>query len=216
MSDLDWLNSYVNNTATASLASSAPIQPTPVAKSNKPWCPAFPSFDDIAAIRLQLFDNGTKPGKGRSQHVLKMRVYLDPTSAIDQTAPDWERCIQLIAPKKVVEWAGAEYHGGRVPEAVLERYAEAYAAGKSWSASADADWAKMGHISSQPGTQYYPGQFVCVRRTQDGELSASIYVDGSIIEFEKFHPNTRANKSHAPTHHALFDPHGLIDTRRAA
>lgn len=167
-------------------------------------------------MRLFFFDNGPKPGKGKSQHVLKVRAYLvGKPEPLDQSDYDWERCIQLIKPKKVIDWAKAEHAQGAISEEVFQRYVAAARSCNDWETQANALWVKMGHMASKPGTVYFHDQFVAVRCSLNGSLSATLYLDGDVVEIKKFHPNTAARRINAPPLHALYDPLGLIDTRRS-
>jgi hypothetical protein len=92
----------------------------------------------------------------------------------------WERVIELIDPKKVVAWATAERDAANLTDQQLETYQTAKASLDEWLASEpDALRAKMGHISSPPGTHYFHGQFIAVTCTKDGDMTtASIATSG--------------------------------------
>jgi len=216
ISDIDWLNSFVGEATSSSIANSSDCVAADagVSAPDKPWSPPFPSLEDVAAMRLQFFDNGSKPGRGKSQHVLKVRAFLNDSKPINQKNPDWERCIQLIDAQKVIAWADGEQMQGKISGDVLRRYYDAARSCQDWMAEPDAEWAKMGHVASQPGTVYFHDQFVAVCRKDSG-LNATLYIDGATIEIEKFYPNTAGSRTGAPKMHALYDPQGLIDKRRS-
>lgn len=47
----------------------------------------LPRLGVINAIQFQLFDDGQKPGRGRSHHQIKMEVYCDGRKRPDDRSP---------------------------------------------------------------------------------------------------------------------------------
>lgn len=228
MRDSDWLDAFIGNEPTLSPTSPIPtpldadaIQFLPSAvvpraagkkpkKDGKPWFTRFPPIGRLRAMRAQFFDNGPNPGKGNTQHTVKLRVYLDDGMPLNQRNPHWHRIIELIEPKKVVAWAEQEHTAGRLSEDGLIRYREAAAVAATWMHDEPgALWTKMGHISSPPGNHYFHGQFLLVLVGEE-EMEARLHLDAEVIEIGPFYINTRSTKANAPKRHALYDPHGLI------
>jgi hypothetical protein len=214
MDDFDWLNNYIGLEAQIAEVPVA-TQPKKAVKQPKkqkgPWLTKFPPVERVAAMRVQFFDNGENPGKGKVQHTLKVRLYLDDGKPIRQHEPHWERVLELIDPKKVVVWATGERDTGNLTDQQFESYQTAKASLDKWLATdPDALWVKMGHISSPPGTHYFHGQFVAVTCTNDGDMTAIFRIEEEQIELDRFHRNNRARKKGAPVRHALYDPRRLI------
>lgn len=213
MNDCEWLDEYLGlESQTATTTSNQPKKAATRSRQKKegPWYSKFPPVERVAAMRVQFFDNGKSPGKGRVQHTLKVRVYLDDGKPIRQHEPHWERVIELIDPKKVVAWATGERNAGNLTDEQWERYQVAREALDQWMTDPDALWVKMGHISSPPGTHYFHGQFIAVTCASDGDMTAIFHIGDEQIELDRFHRNKRARKTGAPVRHALYDPHNRI------
>lgn len=214
MNITEWIDNYLGDTLNQPKLTALPRPSEPEKKPRKkgdgPWYTKFPAIERLAAMRLQFWDNGEKPGKGTSRHTLKLRLYLDDGQPINQNKPHWERTVALIDPKKVVEWATEEHAAGNITADDLNRYQEVEAGLRDWLANEpDAAWVKMGHIGSKPGTHYFPNQFVSVRCWDDGDMIATLHIDGEEIEVSPFYRN-RSRTPDAPKRHALYDPRNLI------
>ncbi|MFC6742664.1 hypothetical protein [Methylobacterium tardum] len=228
MRDSDWLDAFIGSEPTVPLMSSPPTLPEADApltlsrasaprpagkkprKDSKPWFTRFPPLGRVRAMRAQFFDNGPNPGKGNTQHTIKLRVYLGDGMPLNQRTPHWHRLVELIDPKKVVAWAEQEHAAGRIPETGLAPYREAADAAAAWMRDEpEALWAKMGHIGSPPGNHYFHGQFLLVVAGEEG-MEARLHLDAEVIEIGPFYANTRSKKANAPKRHALYDPHGLV------
>jgi hypothetical protein len=167
-------------------------------------------------MRVQFFDNGPNPGKGHAQHTLKLRVYLDDGKPLNQREPHWHRIIQLIEPKKVVDWAEKEHAAGKLTDNNLARYKEtAESLQVGMGDYPNMAWGKMGHIGSPPGTHYFHNQFVAVCCMNSGEMAALLYLEDGQIDIVPFYPNKRSKKAGAPKMHALYDPRGKIAPKDA-
>jgi len=222
MTDLEqWLDEFVSEGDTATITSDIHVATEPkTAKAakksrkgsnNQPWFTKFPPIERVRAMRAQFFDNGPNPGKGNTQHTLKLRVYLDNGLPLNQREPDWHRVVELIDPKKVVAWAVAEHAEGRLTEDDLARYRAVADDLRAWKEEEpDGAWAKMGHIGSPPGNHYFHNQFVAVRCGTSGEMDAVLYLEDGEIEIDRFYANKRSRKANAPKLHGLYDPYGVI------
>ncbi|MBS3652597.1 hypothetical protein KEU06_28890 [Pseudaminobacter sp. 19-2017] len=222
MSDLEqWLDDFVgesfppNSTSDPHVTSASAKAPKKAKKtskgSNQPWYTKFPPIERVRAMRAQFFDNGPNPGKGNTQHTLKLRVYLDDGLPLNQREPHWHRVVELIEPKKVVAWAVAEHDGGRLAEDDLARYRAVADDLRAWKEEEpDSEWAKMGHIGSPPGNHYFHNQFVAVRCGASGEMDAVFHLEDGQIEIDRFYANKRSRKANAPKLHGLYDPYGAI------
>ncbi|WP_230533427.1 hypothetical protein [Microvirga roseola] len=227
MNDIsDWLDDYLAGSGEPIPARPKPAfvnaaKPAPAAKRTKkakkpknaqPWFSKFPAKDLVTAMRLQFFNNGENPGSGRNQYTLKLRAYLG-VKQIDQHKPDWERTIGLLPPKAVVAWAVDEHVQGRLTDEQLALYTTVADEITAWADQDGAELALMGHISSPPGNHYFHNQFVAVRLTTSDEMSATLYVDGEVIDETEFYTNTRSRKANAPKFHGLYDPFGKINPK---
>jgi hypothetical protein len=222
MDNFDWLDSFIRGDSSTTSSVDAPVlaEPTKTTKtskkgkkesSNKPWFTKFPPIERVRAMRAQFFDNGPNPGKGNTQHTLKLRVYLDDGMPLNQREPHWHRVVELIEPKKVVDWATAEHAKGKLTDDDLARYRAVADDLRTWKEDeADASWIKMGHIGSPPGNHYFHRQFMAVRCWASGGMDAVLYLEDGEIEIERFYANKRSRKSNAPKLHGLYDPYGAI------
>lgn len=222
MSDLEqWLEKFVSEDFSATSASDIYVAAEPKAakaakktrkgSNNQPWFTKFPPIERVRAMRAQFFDNGPNPGKGNTQHTLKLRVYLDHGLPLNQREPDWHRVVELIDPKKVVAWAVAEHAEGKLTEDDLARYRAVADDLRAWKEEEpDGAWAKMGHIGSPPGNHYFHNQFVAVRCGTSGEMDAVLHLEDGEIEIDRFYANKRSRKANAPKLHGLYDPYGVI------
>lgn len=219
MHDSEWLDAFIGGASTNNASIITKPKTTSAEssserkkdrKNSKPWFTPFPPIDRVQAMRAQFFDNGPMPGKGKTQHTMKLRVYLDDGQPLNQRNPHWHRVVELIDPKKVVAWAEQEHAEGKLPEVGLDRYRDAANTATAWMRDEPgALWAKMGHIGSPPGSHYFHGQFLLVLTSED-EMEARLHLDEAVIEVGPFYANKRSSKANAPKRHALYDPHGLI------
>jgi len=214
MNNIEWLDSYIGISTIASPTSVPECTSKSTKKSEGPWFKKFPPIERLSVLRAQFWDNGPKPGKGKVQHTMKLRLYLDDGQPINQKEPHWQRVVELIEPKKVVAWATGEHAKTNITAADLARYQDVEAQLQDWMAEEpDSAWVKMGHIGSPPGTHYFPNQFVAVRCKSNGDMTLTLHIDGDEIEVGPFYENPSQTPK-SSKRHALYDPFRRIPRRR--
>lgn len=155
-------------------------------KEKKPREPLkrCPSKQHIMAIQAQLFDNGPKPGKGRSQHSIKLEVYCE--GRLDLCKPYWSRVVQLIEPKLFMAWVDREHGTGTITDVQRETYESARETVETIAKGEGIEFAKMGHIGAARENKYYAGQFVTMVKESNGPLHLFVFLDGEMIEVTSF------------------------------
>jgi hypothetical protein len=157
--------------------------------------PRFPSVEPITKIKAQFFDNGAENAKqGHSRYSLRIDALEQGQAFNDEV--HWWRIVQLIAPETVYEWLNRQIEGKNplVTEQVVERYQAALLAAFNAKENGDSVW--MGHVYTPPGKTYIVDQFVSARMTEDGELAATLYVDGEQIDFKEFRKQKKTDCHH--------------------
>lgn len=143
-----------------------------------------PAKHNIMAMQIQLFDNGDKPGRGRSQHSLKLEAYCD--GRLDLMRPYWSRVVQLIEPKTFMKWVDAQYAAGTITAEQYEHYDIAHQAVTMMAAEEGIEFAKMGHIGAARENRYYEGQFVTLIKNEGGGLTFDCFIDGEHFNTSSF------------------------------
>lgn len=220
MSDLEWLRSYVG--ANVSL-NEKPCEgedgakPSKVPRKNnrkskkkdgEPWLPGFPDSDDVVYATAQFFDNGEKPGKGKAEHVLKLRVHTGDPETMDEKKPDWWRCAHMLEQAAVMDWAAEQHMNGRMTNSEFDHYSDALRDLSHWKLVNPSGWAKVGHIASSPGKHYFSGQFVILRAGPD-RMDVFVHVHGQEPLHITMRENTRSKNGKAPVAYGHYDPQGL-------
>src|SRR4051794_13122502 len=86
----------------------------------------LPNMDLIRVIQAQYFDNGLKPGSGKSQHTVTLEVYLE--DKINLMRPNWKRSLNLTTPDKMRAWADKTLADGKIDAVDHDLYHQACAA----------------------------------------------------------------------------------------
>jgi len=144
----------------------------------------LPRLDVINAIQFQLFDNGEKPGRGRSQHQIKMEVYCD--GRLDLMEPYWVRVVPLLDEKVFMRWVNEALATGTITPAQYEMYEAIHGVIVARAADPDVEFAKLGHIGNKGLNTYYPGQFIAAVKEKDGGLQVFVVRDHEHIQADSF------------------------------
>lgn len=171
--------------------------------------PRCPHPKHINAIQFQLFDNGSKPGRGKSQHVMKVEVYCEGRLVLEK--PTWARAIPLIDPKKFMAWADREHAAGRIDQANFEGYQSLHEMASSAIEEGGFEFVKLGHVGSPDnGTTYIVGQYIIAMKRERGGLDVILQIDGEAFHTDSFfynrgwRPGGRARKFQG-----MYDPHDM-------
>ncbi|AWM86788.1 hypothetical protein [Microvirga sp. 17 mud 1-3] len=144
-----------------------------------------PRLEVIQCAQFQLFDNGPNPGKGKSQHNLKIEIYAG--GRLDLFRPYWARTVPLIAPKKVMEWANEERATGGMNDETHGYYVRTFEIATDYAQEDNIEFAKMGHIGAKSENNLrYAGQFVLVVKEKNGPIQCVVYADGEMFGTEVF------------------------------
>jgi hypothetical protein len=146
--------------------------------------PPLPRLDVINAIQFQLFDNGAKPGRGRSQHQIKMEVYCE--GRLNLHKPYWWRVIPLLDQKVFMSWVNKAVADKRITQEQYEMYKLCHEAIVAEAARDDVEFAKLGHIGVKATNTYYPGQFIAAIKEKDGGLRVVVVNGQDAIEADSF------------------------------
>ncbi|GJE73066.1 hypothetical protein [Methylorubrum podarium] len=173
-----------------------------------------PAKDNIMAMQIQLFDNGPKPGRGRSQHSIKIEAYCD--GRLDLLRPYWSRVVQLIDPKRFMAWVNDQRASGTISDQQYEQYDLAHQAVTMAAAMEGIEFAKMGHIGSARENLYYDGQFVTVVKQQDGGLQFEAFIDGEHVSTSSFLFDRAWRRGGARRKFfGFYDPNGMYAAMKA-
>jgi hypothetical protein len=154
-------------------------------KKTKPVLTRCPRLEVIQCAQFQLFDNGPTPGKGKSQHNLKIEIYTG--GRLDLCRPYWVRTVPLIAPKKVMDWADEERAAGRMNEETHGFYVRTYEIATNYAQEDNIEYAKMGHIGAKSENNLrYAGQFVLMVKEKNGPIQCVVYADGEMFGTDVF------------------------------
>jgi hypothetical protein len=170
------------------------------------WKGAFPPIGEVGCATAQYFDNGpNKESEKKSRYTIKLRGFLKDKT-VNQYNPDSEHVIQLIAdPKRFLKWATDKNNSGDMNSETLARYKAAYDRAIELFNDAGTEWARLGHFVSPPGKHYFIGQFALVHMSQDGELTATVFIGREKIVFDKWSVARGKPKLHSP-----YDPDNMI------
>jgi hypothetical protein len=127
-------------------------------KPKRPPMPGLPLLSRVTGYTFQFFDNGEKPGKGRSQHTIKLELFHREWG-IDLTKPDRYRTTQMLTPKRLIRWAEDAVEEGSLDEEQLGMYQTIVAATKPLEGP-DVEWVKIGVIEDARANVRYHGQFM--------------------------------------------------------
>jgi hypothetical protein len=165
--------------------------------------PKCPRAEIINVIQFQFFDNGEKPGRGVSRHVVKLEVHCEARLVLNK--PYWKRSVSMLEPKTFFDWVDAQTFEADV--------ASLYAGTKQFvdlqQADDDTEWLKLGHIEDTRLRDRYPGQFVVVVKMKSGPLQCWLQLGESSLPADAMFFNRAWRKgSKARLFAGTFDPHG--------
>jgi hypothetical protein len=141
--------------------------------------PPCPHPDHIKVVQFQFFDNGQKPGRGRTQHVLSLEVYCEDNFVI--TKPYWKRSVALLDPAKILAWAGEKTLAGEMDVTEHAYYEKTIQICTELMDDPDTEWVRCGYIEDRRAKVRYPGQTVIVWKVGDGPLHVVMEVHGSAL-----------------------------------
>jgi hypothetical protein len=144
----------------------------------------FPAIGVINAIQFQLFDNGENPGRGRSQHQVKIEVYCD--GRLDLLDPHWVRVVPLLDEKVFMKWVDSAWADDRITKEQHETYKSAHEIITAHSIDEDVEFAKLGHIGNKRKNEYYNGQFVAMTKYKNGGMWIFVFRDNENIHADSF------------------------------
>lgn len=156
-------------------------------KGNKPApLPPIPCLNDIFVVQFQFFDNGPKPGSGKTQYQFKIEAYM--TRRYDLYKPDWSRVVPLISGQSMIEWAATAVADGRIPAELQAGYEQAGEWAIQQSADPDVDFAMVGRIEDRRSHTTYPGHIMMVRREKSGPMTVVLMKvqEGEVIKCDRF------------------------------
>jgi hypothetical protein len=133
----------------------------------------FPKTEFVWAVQFQFFDNGPNPGSGKTEHALKLEVYMEPT--VNLYKPHWVRAVPLHAPGIVAKWADEKLADGKLTADTAAVYHGAAAWCANQMKNPDMEWAKIGRIGDNRRRDViYPGQLVLMSREISGPMTTII------------------------------------------
>jgi hypothetical protein len=179
----------------------------------KPLLPKCPPKDSISVAQFQFFDNRDKPRKkGQSQYALKIEIYYGGVGQVVFQKPNWYRYVQLIAPKDVVAWARKKFAEDRFSQSIVDLYEQSLEVTKAFLDGNPNGQSWMGHISdpNNRGKHYYPGQFVIVTRTHEGDLEAHLIIEGDVVSCERFVRDKQRGQDGARDKYGFYDPFDVL------
>lgn len=166
------------------------------------------------AMQVQLFDNGDKPGKGRSQHALKLEAYCE--GRLDLYRPYWVRTVQLTSSKVFISWVERQRATGEISDEQYKRYDVARRATDILADDPDIEFAKLGHIGSARENIRYVEQFVSLVKTKGGGLTFILFIDGEEIDTSSFLFDQRWTPGSARRKFfGFYDPCGMYAAMKA-
>lgn len=172
--------------------------------------PKCPRADIINVIQFQFFDNGEKPGRGLSRHVVKLEVHCEARLVLNK--PYWKRSVSMLEPKKFFEWVDAQVFEADVAAV----YGVAKECVTGWLADEDVEWVKLGHIEDTRLRDRYPGQFIGVMKLKSGPLRCWLHLGESLLPADAMFFNKAWRKgSKARLFAGTFDPHGMYEAMKA-
>src|SRR4051794_26257968 len=127
-----------------------------------------PPVDRIYIMQFHFFDNGPKPGKGKTRFTMMLEAYLE--WKIDLYKPHWKRSVALIEPSDFRALADRAVAEGRLTPAQHSIYVLGYRAMEERARLPDTEWAKLGLIKHRGAGADYAGQFITAYRNKDGSM----------------------------------------------
>lgn len=166
--------------------------------------PKCPRAEFINVIQFQFFDNGEKPGRGVSRHVVKLEVHCEARLVLNK--PYWKRSVSMLEAKTFFEWVDAQTFE---PE-VADVYGLAKQLVAIQQADEDVEWIKLGHVEDTRLRNRYPGQFVGVIKFKSGPLVCWLQLGGSPLQAHAMFFNKAWRKgSKARLFAGTYDPQGM-------
>lgn len=165
-------------------------------------------------MQFQWFDNGARPGRGKTQHTITLEAYLEPK--IDLARPHWKRSVALIEASDFRAWADKALEAGRLTADQHQTYADAAELMQEVAERPDTLWAKCGRIEDKRSHTDYPGQFLFAWREIDGPMQCHVVLNGDTISCERFQhdkyarPGTGRRKAYG-----FFDPGRIYERQKA-
>ena len=143
-----------------------------------------PSVDRIFVMQFQFFDNGPKPGKGKTRHTMMLEAYLEPK--IELCNPHWKRSVALIEPTDFRAWADRALAEGRLPPEQHSIYVQCSEVIADRARHPETEWAKLGRIEDKRAHADYPGQFIMAYRDKDGPMGCHVITETGTMSCERF------------------------------
>lgn len=172
--------------------------------------PACPRADVINVIVFQFFDNGAKPGRGRSRHVIKMEIHCEGKLVLNR--PYWKRSVSMLEPKLFFEWVDAQ----SFDDGVAGLYGSTRALMDSLALDDDTEWLKLGHVEDTRLRDRYPGQFVVAVKRKSGPLLCWLqHGDSQFAPEAMFYNKAWRPGSPARLFAGTYDPYGMYDKAKA-
>lgn len=166
--------------------------------------PEMPRAGAINVIQFQFFDNGQKPGRGKSRHVVKLEVYCE--GRLNLRKPFWKRSVSMLEPKLFFEWIdGQTFEPG-----VKSIYENLHSLAIDQEADDEVEWVKLGHVEDTRLRARYPGQFVVCVKCKDGPLLSWVQAGDGQFPCEAMIFNQRWKRgSKERLFYGFYDPHGM-------
>ena len=172
--------------------------------------PKCPRYDIINFIQFQFFDNGEKPGRGVSRHVVKLEVHCEGRLVLSK--PFWKRSVSMLEPKTFFEWVDSQVFD----EGVAAAYEVAKAVAENQLADEDVEMIKFGHVEDTRLRDRYPGQFVGVMKLKSGPLCCWLHLGESLLPADAMFFNHAWRKgSKARVFAGTYDPYGMYTAMKA-
>lgn len=174
----------------------------------------LPRIAVINAIQFQLFDNGEKPGRGRSQHQMKLEVYCD--GRLDLMKPYWVRVVPLLDEKVFIRWVEKAVSDKKITQAQGDTYRLWHETIVAEAAKEDIEFAKLGHIGNKLKNEYYPGQFIAVIKEKGGGLQVVVLNGENCLKTDKFYFDQHWVKGGSRRKFfGFYDPAGMYEAAKA-
>ena len=172
-----------------------------------------PSYDFIRVLQLQFFDNGPNPGKGKSQHAIKIEAYLEDKFDLHQ--PHWKRTVNLTSPKLFLKWASKALADGILTAEQHAVYAEAADVCSTMQKADDVEWAKCGRIEDKKSHTHYPGQFIFAWRFKQGPMKCHVVVGDDMMVCDTFiHDHFSLPGSGRRKAFGFYDPNRIYERKQ--
>lgn len=174
--------------------------------------PECPRFEVINVVQFQFFDNGEKPGKGKSRHVVKLEVHCE--GRLNLAKPYWKRSVSMLDMEVFFSWVMQQ----GFPLDIMAIYEGAAAVISDYVDGEDTEWVKLGHVEDTRLRTRYPGQFVVCRKLKAGPLECWLQLGEHRLPAAAMFFNKGWRKgSKARLFAGTYDPCGEYDhTKRIA